>query len=140
MIRRVGMAYFGGAVGALVSSVALWLAGRAALTAMLGVAISPTLSVAWIEPRILEGGLWGLAYPFLLRRGLPAVRAGLLLSLAPSLAQLFWALPRAGQLMLGVGLGPLTPVVVLIENAIWGWTLARIVIAAGESGSAGSKG
>ncbi len=139
MIRRVGMAYFGGAVGALVSSIALWLAGRAALTVMIGVAISPTLSVAWILPRILEGGLWGLAYPFLLRRGIPAVRAGLLLSLAPSMAQLFWTLPRAGQLMLGVGLGPLTPVVVLLTNALWGWTLARVVIAAGESRS-GSRG
>lgn len=139
MIRRVGMAYFGGAVGALVSSIALWLAGRAALTALIGVSIAPSLTTAWIGPRILEGGLWGLAYPFLLRRGLPPVRSGLLLSLGPSLAELFWIFPRSGHQMLGVDLGPLTPVVVLVENAIWGWILARVVIAGGEAGSAGTK-
>jgi hypothetical protein len=126
MLRRFGMAYFGGAVGALASSVALWIAARAGLTALLDVSISPSLSWAWLQSRLLFGSLWGLGYPLVLRRARSPVRAGLLLSLAPSLAQLFWFLPDQGHGMLGVKLGALTCVVVLGANAVWGWTLAQV--------------
>ena len=135
MVRRLGMAYFGGAIGAAISSLALWVAGRADLTALLGVAMAPSLTWVWLGPRVLEGSLWGLLFPWMLRRGLPPVHAGLVLSLAPSAAHLFYLLPESGHGMLGVRLGALTPVVILAVNAIWGWTLARVVVAGGEAGS-----
>ncbi len=126
MLRRLGMAYFGGAVGALASSLALWIAGRAGLLALLDVSMSPALSWSWLQPRLLFGSLWGLGYPLVLRRARTPVRAGLLLSLAPSLAQLFYFLPQQGHGMLGVRLGALTCVAVLGANAVWGWTLAHV--------------
>ena len=65
--------------------------------------------------------------------GLTPVRAGLLLSLAPSAAQLFYFFPMGGAGWLGAELGGLTPLFVLAANAVWGWVLARVIIAAGES-------
>jgi hypothetical protein len=139
VLRRLAAGYFGGAVGAVVASLALWVAAQAGLLAELGVDLNPPLSWAWLSPRILWGGLWGLAIPLVLRRGLSPVRAGLLLSLAPSLAQLFYFFPQRGANLLGVSHGPLTPLVVLAANAIWGWTLARVVLAVGGSASAPSE-
>jgi hypothetical protein len=132
MIRRFALSYFGGAVGGLVSAAALWLAGRAGLTAMIGVAISPALRWSWLADRILWGGIWGLGYPLALRLARDPLRGAFLLSLAPACAQLFYFLPRAGESLLGTSLGVLTPLVVLAMNAVWGWTLAHVALAAGE--------
>lgn len=139
MVRRLGMAYFAGAIGALASSLALWIAGRAALTGMIGVSLAPELGVAWLSTRVLQGSLWALLYPWVLSRGLRPVRAGLALSLLPGAVELFHTLPRNGHELLGVDLGPLTPLVVLAGHAIWGWGLARVMIAAGVAGAAGRK-
>lgn len=134
MLRRLAVSYFGGAVGAVVASLFLWVTAQAGLLAMLGVAISPKLTWTWLSTRILWGGIWGLGYPLVARMRSRPTRAGLLLSLAPSIAQLFHFLPRGGHGLLGVNLGPLTPLVVLAVNAVWGWALARVVIATGERG------
>ena len=134
MLRRLAVSYFGGAVGAVVSSLCLWVAARAGLLAMLGVAMEANLTWAWLSTRILWGGIFGLGFPLVARMRSSVTRAGLLLSLAPSTAQLFYFLPRSGAGLLGVDLGPLTPLVVLAANAVWGWALARVVIATGERG------
>jgi hypothetical protein len=139
MVRRLGMAYFGGAVGALVASLVLWIAARAAFTTALGVAVAEDLDAERLQTRILWGGIWGLGYPWVLRRGLTPLRSGLLWSLAPSIVELFYLLPRAGYGMLGVELGALTPVVVLVANGIWGWTLSRVALAGGEARPAKAK-
>jgi hypothetical protein len=139
LLRRLSAAYFAGALGAVVASLALWVASQAGLLERLGVGLDSPLSWAWLSPRILWGGLWGLGFPAVLRRGLSPVRAGLVLSLAPSVAQLFYFFPRHGGQLLGVAHGPLTPLVVLAVNAIWGWTLARVVLAVGEAGAPAEK-
>jgi hypothetical protein len=135
MLRRAALSYFGGAVGGLVSAVVLWIAGRAELTGMLGVAISPALRWSWLADRILWGGLWGLGYPLALRLARDPLRGAFLLSLAPTCAQLLYFLPRAGESLFGTSLGVLTPLVVLAANAVWGWTLAHVAMAAGEGRS-----
>ena len=61
------------------------------------------------------------------------MRAGLAVSLLPTLRALFLQLPGAGYGMLGVQLGALTPVVVLAANALWGWLLGALV---GRTGGA----
>ncbi len=119
-------AYAAGAVAALIASVALWVAGRAELTAAMGVSIAPGLSWRWLAPRLVWGGIWALPFPFIRPRRLSPVRKGLLLSLAPSAAMLFYFLPEAGRGSLGRELGDLTPVVVLATNALWGWSLGRL--------------
>jgi hypothetical protein len=86
--------------------------------------IAPALSPAWLYPRIVWGGLWGLLF------GLPLAtpswwRRGLLLSLGPSGVQLLVVFPyRAHVGWLGVELGALTPAVVLVANAVWGLVAA----------------
>lgn len=132
MSRGLAVSYFGGALGAVACSVALWLVGRAGLTGMIGVSIAPALEWAWLSDRILWGGLWGLGFPLFLRLERRPVRAGLLLSLLPTAAQLLYLFPRSGRGLLGVSLGALTPLVVLAANALWGWTLAHVVLASGH--------
>lgn len=136
MLRRIAVSYFGGAVAAVVSTVCLWVATRAGLLTALGVALVPKTTWPSLSHQILWGGIWGLGYPLVLRIRHRPVRAGLALSLAPSVAQLFYFFPRDQHSLLGVDLGPLTPLVVLGANAIWGWALARVVIATGERGAA----
>lgn len=126
MIRRLAPAYFAGALAALASAAAVWVAARAGLLATAGVSIAPRLDWTGLAPQLLAGSLWGLGYPLARWWGMAPVRAGLLVGLAPALAQLFVVLPGAGRGMLGVELGPLTPVVVLAQYALWGWVLAVV--------------
>jgi hypothetical protein len=118
--RRVSLVVAAGVVGALANSAFLWLAGATGLTEALGVRIAPSLSSAWLQPRIVSGGIWGLLFllPLASQRW---IAQGLALSLLPSLVQLFVIFPqRTSAGMLGTGLGALTPVVVVVANAVWG--------------------
>jgi hypothetical protein len=137
MLRRFCAAYAAGALAALVASLVLWIAGRAELTAAVGVAIAPKLTWFWLAPRLVWGGLWALPYPWIRPRRLSAVQKGLLLSLAPSAAQLFWFMPERNLGALGQDLGTLTPAVVLLANATWGWVLARTFSLVGGGGGGG---
>jgi hypothetical protein len=117
--RTLSLCFAAGAVGGLANSLALWASGRLGLSAALGVSIAPALTPAWLYPRLVWGGLWGAL--FLLPVGGGWLRRGLLLGLAPALFQLFVVFPYwQGRGMLGVGLGALTPVMVLLANAVWG--------------------
>ena len=123
-LRSASICFSAGCVGGLANSVALWLGGQYGLTALLGVRLAPQLSPAWLYPRLVWGGLWGLLFllPLLPRKW---VTRGLVLSLGPSLVQLFYVFPfQADQGQLGLGLGTLTPLVVLLVNAIWGLVTA----------------
>ena len=132
MLHRFAVPYFAGAVAGLVSSLAIWLAGGAELTAFIGVSLAPELTWEWLGPRLLWGSLWGLGLPLIVRRGVPPVRAGLLWSLVPTVFQLFYFAPAAGLGMLGIDqLGTFSPIVVLGSNLLWGWVLARLTMAAG---------
>jgi hypothetical protein len=129
--RRIAAAWFGGALGALVNSLLVWLLAGADVLDAIGVEIRPVLSADWLVHRLVWGSLWGLGYPLAATADPSPVRAGLLLSLAPSAAQLLFFYPRAGHGMLGLSLGTATPLVVLAANAVWGWVLGRSVLAAG---------
>lgn len=132
MVRRLAMAYFAGAVGALIASFVLWLLAGAKVSEE-AVALVPGLSWSWIERRLLWGSLFGMGYPLVRRRGFTPVRSGLVLSLLPSIIQLVLLMPLDNQGFLGLSLGGLTPLLVLSTNALWGWALARIMISAGHS-------
>ncbi|MDH3412483.1 MAG: hypothetical protein OEM98_08360 [Gammaproteobacteria bacterium] len=123
-LKNMSIAFAAGAVGALANSIVVWLVGLAGITAAVGVAIAPHLSAAWLYPRIVWGGMWGLLFLLRLPRGGPIVR-GLVLSLAPSLFLLLYVFPEMeGKGRLGISLGALTPVFVLFYNAVWGVTAA----------------
>ncbi len=120
IVRNLSFVFTAGAFGGLANSAALWGAGVIGLTGALGVAIAPSLTAAWLYPRLVWGALWGLVFllPFSRERW---VARGLVASLAPSLVQLFGVFPwQLNMSMLGLELGALTPVVVLVVNAVWG--------------------
>lgn len=121
-----------GLVGALVGSAFFWIAGSYGWTAALGVSLAPLWTLDWLCPRLVWGALWGLLF---LPRLMPGsfFWRGLLASLGPSLVQLllvFPGQPEAG--MWGLGLGRLTPVVVLAVNAVWGWAAALWLLLASD--------
>ena len=118
-LKTLSIAFAAGVAGALANSLAVWAAGHFDLTAKLGVKIAPALTAAWLYPRLVWGGIWGLQLTLPLA-GMSPWKRGLLIGLAPSLVQLFVIFPKGSAGMLGLGLGTLTPVVVLLANAIWG--------------------
>jgi hypothetical protein len=136
MLRRFAGPYAAGALAALLTAVVLWIAVRADLGKLVDVQLSRLfpagLELGLLGRRVLEGSLFALALPFVRSRGLSAVRAGLVVSLLPSLRELFLRLPHLGYGMLGVGLGALTPIVVLAANAFWGWLLGVLVTRVGS--------
>lgn len=130
VLRALALGYAAGAVGALANSLVLVAAADAGLLRALGVAIAPAFTPAWLYPRLVWGGLFGLglALPWPSGRW---VRRGLLLSLAPTLVQLLVVFPwKAGQGLLGLELGAATPLVVLAVNAVWGVAASGVARAA----------
>jgi hypothetical protein len=120
LARRLSLLFAAGAVGALANSLAVWGAGELGVARALGVAIEPGLTPAWLYPRIVWGGLWGALFLLPVSRE-RWVRRGLVLSLGPTLAQLLVVFPLAsGKRVFGLELGALTPLLVLVYNAVWG--------------------
>jgi hypothetical protein len=121
----LAVCFCAGLLGALGNSLVAWIAGKWGLTAMMGVALAPELTTAWLYPRLIWGGLWGLFYYFTVshrhnRRHW--VRKGLWVSLVPTLVQLFYIYPeQTTHGLMGIGLGFYTPVFVFAFNLVWGF-------------------
>ena len=124
LVRKISLVFAAGVLGGLLNSLAVWGAGELGITAAAGVKIAPKLSAAWLYPRLVWGGIWGVLFlvPMMQTR---IWSRGFIYSLGPTLVQLFIVFPmKAKKGMMGVDLGLLTPVFVVIFNAIWGWTTA----------------
>jgi hypothetical protein len=131
MLARLSICFTGGCVGAVVNSLAAWGAGETHVTARLGVRLVPELTYAWLLPRLLWGGLWGLLFLLPVLRRHSIFLRGLIISLAPTLAWLFYFFPQSQHGMMGLSLGQLTPLYVLLINAIWGLAAAWWIKLAG---------
>lgn len=120
LLKASSVAFAAGAVGAIANSLALWAGGRYGVQQAIGVKIAPAFTAAWLYPRVVWGGMWGLQM-LLPLGGMAPWKRGLLISLAPTLVQLFVVFPyKTSAGVAGLGLGSLTPVVVIVANAIWG--------------------
>jgi len=119
-MKKILICFAAGCLGGLINSLAVWLVGDLGIAKSLGVQIAPALTPAWLYPRIVWGGIWGFIFllPVIKTR---AFAKGTLLSLFPTLVQLFVVFPyKANKGMAGLELGTLTPVFVLVYNWIWG--------------------
>lgn len=116
--------FVAGLLGALANSLFVWACGEWGLTALIGVKIAPSLKLAWLYPRMVWGGIWGLPYFFTVsipRHRRHWVRKGLWISLLPSACQLFYVFPYLHhQGLAGFDLGMLTPLLVVVANLVWG--------------------
>lgn len=118
--KRITLVFAAGCLGGLANSVTVWAFGAYGITRALGVRLAPNLSAGWLYPRLVWGGLWGLLFLLPVLRSNPLKR-GVLLSLGPTLVQLFVVFPYQGKEgVLGMGLGALTPLFVFVFNAVWG--------------------
>jgi hypothetical protein len=119
-MKNLLLYFASGCLGGLANSLAFWLVGDLGFTRMAGIALAPALSPQWLYPRLVWGGIWGFAFvlPFMRSR---LIGKGLVLSLLPTSYQLFFVFPGSRAGMLGIGLGLLTPLLVLILNMIWGF-------------------
>lgn len=123
-MKKLLLMFSAGCVGALANSLTVWIFGDLGITQSMGVSIAPNLSPHWLYPRIVWGGLWGLLFvlPFLSSR---LYLKATLLSLAPTLVQLFIVFPlKANKGMAGLDLGLLTPLFVVFFNWVWGMATA----------------
>ncbi len=92
MLKNLSLAFSAGCLDGLMNCAAVWLFGALGITPALGVALAPKMTPAWLYPRVVWGGLWGLLFLLPLKR-LTYTARGLLLSLLPSLAQLLVVFP-----------------------------------------------
>jgi hypothetical protein len=124
MARNLSLVFAAGVLGGLINSLAVWAFGEFGITAAAGVKIAPTLTPAFLYPRWVWGGIWGIL--FLLPMMKTSIWSrGFMYSLGPTLVQLFVVFPMKAQKgAMGLELGMLTPVFVVVFNAIWGWTAA----------------
>ena len=119
-MKKLMILFAAGCLGGLANSLVVWQFGSLGISASLGVNIAPNLSAAWLYPRIVWGGIWGLVFLLPMYASKPMMK-GAILSLLPSAIQLFVVFPfKAHQGMGGVELGLLTPALVLFFNWVWG--------------------
>lgn len=126
-MKKLLIYFAAGCLGALANSLTVWLFGDFGIMKHFQVSIAPSLSPAWLYPRIVWGGIWGLFFTIPI---LPSklIRKGSLLSLLPSAVQLFVVFPyKANKGMAGIELGLLTPAFVIFFNWIWGLVTALTI-------------
>jgi len=126
-MKKLLIYFAAGCLGALMNSLTVWLFGDVGITKHFSVSIAPSLSAAWLYPRIVWGGIWGLLF-FLPMLNSKLIRKGSLLSLFPTAVQLFIIFPfKANKGIAGLELGQLTPAFVIFFNWIWGVVTALTV-------------
>jgi hypothetical protein len=136
LIRQSSIVFTGGLLGALVNSWLVWYLGRQGVPGHLGIAIAPAWSKMFIYSRLVWGGLWGLLFLLPIWRSgfwVGVFSRGLFFSLGPSLFQLLYVFPVLHhRAVLGLDLGSLTPLYVVLMNAVWGVSAALWVHSAGQ--------
>jgi hypothetical protein len=126
-MKKLLIYFAAGCVGALANSLTVWLFGDVGITRHFSVSIAPSLSAAWLYPRIVWGGIWGLLF-FLPMLNSKLIRKGSLLSLFPTAVQLFIIFPfKVNKGIAGLELGQLTPAFVIFFNWIWGVVTALTI-------------
>ena len=122
-IRRFVHFFVIGAVAGLIQSVLLIVVNEIGITEALmgGLKYNIPLGLNWLlYPRMVWGGLWGLCFliPLLVMRR--QWQRGLLIGVLPAVATWVVFNPLEGHGLLGLGIHPLHPVIVLVFGVLWG--------------------
>jgi hypothetical protein len=121
-LKKISLCFSAGSLGGVVNALVVWIFGVLGIAQALGVAIAPELSRPFLYSKIVWGGIWGVIFLIPVAKKSPFIK-GVVLSLAPTLAQLFFVFPvLLNKGIMGLDLGVLTPVLVIFYNAFWGIT------------------
>ena len=128
VVGRLSVGFAAGCLGALVNSWLVCYLGQRGIPQLFGVTLAPKWSLAFLYPRLVWGGLWGLLFALPVWRGtfwIGVFSRGILFSLAPTAFQLLYVFPQLlGKGTMGLALGKLTPLFVFAYNAVWGLVAA----------------
>ncbi len=114
----LSLTFAAGAIGGLANALVIWFFGVKGINQLFKVNITPKLDGSFIYSKIVWGGLWGLLFLLTLQPQSLFFKA-CLISLAPTLVQLFYIFPKQAQGPAGMKLGSLTPVLVVFFNLVW---------------------
>ncbi len=126
-MKKLMVFFAAGCMGGLAYGIIMWGFGEYGITRSAGVSMAPTLKAAWLYPKIVWGGIWGLLFLLPLYKSNIFLK-GLVLGLIPAAIQLFVIYPyhtRSGTA--GLGLGTLTPLFVIFYNWIWAMGAAMAI-------------
>jgi len=118
-VRNISLVFTGGAIGAFIDSFNIWFMGKVGISDLIGITMKPEFTAPWLYKRMIWGGIWMLLLLIPVLKNRLYLR-GMLFSLVPSAMMLFMVLPSMGKGLLGLGFGPLMPVVVIGLNLIYG--------------------
>jgi hypothetical protein len=120
--RQATLAFAAGALGGVALFVFLWLIGTIGIPQAIGINLPVNVTKAYLYNRIVWGGIWG--FIFLVPWKQSWWVRGLVFSVGPSLATFLIFLPSTPAGLFGLGLGALTPLLVLVANGVWGLATA----------------
>jgi hypothetical protein len=119
-MKKLLICFAAGCLGGLINSLTVWAFGEYGIARQFNVAISPVLTPAWLYPRIVWGGIWGLLFVLPWLNSKPITK-GAILSIFPTLVQLLVVFPmQAKKGYFGLDLGAYTPIFVVFYNLVWG--------------------
>lgn len=118
-VMKIIRVLFAGLFGGFANSLGVWGFGALGISPALGFAMTPTLTMPWLMPRLVSSALWGVLFLLPFWRD-SLYKKGVLLSLAPAAFMLFVAFPKMNQGMMGLKLGATAPLFVLFFTVVWG--------------------
>ena len=119
-MKQVFFLFGVGAFTGLLQALLMWQIGRLGVTGALHIDIAPVLTIAWMYKKVVWGGLWALLFLLPMQES-RYIFKGLIISLFPVIAQLFFIYPfLTGYGFAGLKLGLLTPFYILFVFACWG--------------------
>lgn len=130
LLTNLSFCFAAGCFAGLAYALGLWAMGQYGLTRFLHVDIAPHLSNAYIYQRVVWGGICGLI--FMLPWQKSWITRGVLLSLIPAGVLLLILLPMRGFGVGALGLGTLTPLVILLACAAGGIAGSGLLRAQGK--------
>ncbi|MFC2074906.1 hypothetical protein ACFLRA_01370 [Bdellovibrionota bacterium] len=119
---KFSLSFGAGVFGGLITALFIWLTGFSGINKIFGIKIKPEWDTSFIYPKLIWGGVWGLAfYPFLINPNWQlTVLHGFLISLLPTLVQWFYVFPKIAKAgIFGKKLGKPTWFYVIVANFFW---------------------
>lgn len=117
--------FVSGLLGALFSSLFLWLGGEWGIIPLLGIKLSRSIALPALYPSLFTGGLWGLLFFVTVappRNRRFWIRKCLWVALIPALVDITYIYPRVqNQGIGGADLGILMPGLIILSWLVWGF-------------------